>query len=155
MSSVNVYIYNLCPTYYRFLVNCGPQNPWTQDHLKAHVICPSYTDTALLKKDAEKASIEEIERVTKFKVMTPTKIGNTLDQVLDADENGSDWVVMHNLQIFQYPELNGTFLIPMILFVKFLSLFRPGLKRINGRYRAIGMLMISFLIFYTTLIMVF
>ena len=74
-----MFIYNFLSSYYRFFAACGPQNPWTQDRIKAYAICPSYTDTALQKKDSEKAPIEEIERITKFKVMTPTEIGNTFD----------------------------------------------------------------------------
>ena len=95
-----------CVTYYRLFTTCRPPNPWTQDHIKSHAMFPSYTDTALLKKDAGKASVEEIEMVKKFKVMTPTMIRNDFDQVLHTDENGTVWVVMANLPIFQYSVFN-------------------------------------------------
>ena len=87
--------------------------------------------------------------------MTPFDIGNGFDQTLDVDENGSAWVVFPDIPVFQYPEFNGSFLIPMVMFIKLISYFKPDLKRINGRYVALGFFMMLFLFFYIILAILF
>ena len=80
--------------------------------------------------------------------MTPFDIGNGFDQTLEVDENGSAWVVFPDIPVFQYPEFNGSFLIPMVMFIKLISFLKPDLKRINGRYAAIGLFLMMFFILY-------
>ena len=89
-----------------------------------------------------------IETNTKSRVMTPFDIGNGFDQALEEDENGSAWVVFPDLPIFQFPEFNGSLILPMILFLKLIAFLKPGLQRINGRYLAIGLFVAMFITLY-------
>ena len=68
--------------------------------------------------------------------MTPVDIGSGFNQALEEDENGSAWVIFPDVPIFQYPEFNGRFILPMILFAKLVSWFKPDWQRLNGRYVA-------------------
>ena len=87
--------------------------------------------------------------------MTPFDIGNGFDQVLEEDENGSAWVVFPDVPVFQYPEFNGTFLLPMIMLMRLIAMLKPDLRRVNGRYAAIALFMTLFFIFYIILAIVF
>ena len=96
-----------------------------------------------------------IEGLTKCRVMTPFDIGNGFDQTLEVDENGSAWVVFPDIPVFQYPEFNGSFLLPMVMFIKLISFLKPDLQRINGRYAASGLFLMVFFILYILLAIIF
>ena len=87
--------------------------------------------------------------------MTPIDIGNGFEQIMEEDENGSAWIVFPDVPVFQYPEFNGTLLLPMILFVKLISFLKPDLKRVNGRYVAIGLFGTIFLTLYIIMAILF
>jgi hypothetical protein len=87
--------------------------------------------------------------------MTPFDIGNGFDQTLEVDENGSAWVVFPDIPVFQYPEFNGSFLLPMVMFIKLISFLKPDLQRINGRYAASGLFLMGFFILYILLAIIF
>ena len=95
-----------------------------------------------------------IESATKSGVMTPFDIGNGFDQALEQDENGSAWIVFPDLPIFQYPEFNGSLILPMILFLKLISYLKPDLQRINGRYLAMGLLVTVLAILFIILVII-
>ena len=138
----------------RYFATCGPQTPWTQDKIKSYAICPFYTDTGLVREDTN-GDNSLIESFTKCRLMTPLDIGNGFDQILEEDENGSAWVVFPDLPVFQYPELNNLFLLPMVLFVKLIAFLKPDLQRVNGRYAATAMFIAMFLIIYIILALIF
>ena len=87
--------------------------------------------------------------------MTPLDIGNSFDQTLEADENGSAWIVFPDVPVFTYPDFNNSLLIPMILFVKLVAFFKPDWQRINGRYVAAALLMLMFLFLYILMAIIF
>lgn len=87
--------------------------------------------------------------------MTSFDIGNAFDQALEEDENGSAWVVFPDLPIFQYPEFNGSLILPMILFLKIVNFLKPGLQRINGRYLALGLFVTVFVMLFIILQIIF
>ena len=96
-----------------------------------------------------------IEKFSRNRMMTPLDIGNGFEQILEADDNGSAWVVFPDLPVFQYPELNNLFLLPMVLFVKLIAFLKPDLQRVNGRYAATAMFIAMFLIIYIILALIF
>ena len=138
----------------RFFATCGPQDSWSQDKIKAYALCPFYTDTGLLRADT-KGDNTIIESVTKNRVMTPADIGSGFNQALEEDENGSAWVIFPDVPIFQYPEFNGRFILPMILFSKLVSWLKPDWQRLNGRYVAAGIFLTMFILFYILLAIIF
>ena len=63
--------------------------------------------------------------------MTPADIGSGFNQALEEDENGSAWVIFPDVPIFQYPEFNGRFILPMILFSKLVSWLKPDWLKLS------------------------
>ena len=119
--------------------------PWQDDQIKAYALCPWFAATDLLK---ESTDISKLEKQTMLRVLTVEDVGNAFDQALDADDNGGVYVVFPDVPIIKYPELNQIFIVPVIAYAKFISLCRPGWKRINGIYAITFSIFIIFLLLY-------
>ena len=83
-----------------------------------------------------------------FRVLTVKDVGNAFEEALNADKNGGVYIVFPDIPIIEYPELNTTFILPLIAFARLASLCVPKLNRINGISVILLLLTITFFIFY-------
>ena len=79
--------------------------------------------------------------------MTCKEIGDAFDDILDADKNGSIWLILPDIPIIEVPDMNGAMLLPSALYSKVAGVLKPGVKHINAFYVLYVIIVLSFLVF--------
>ena len=103
----------------------------------------------------ETIEISKLEKKSRFRVLTVEDVGNALDQALEADQNGGVFIVFPDAPVIQFPEVNKLFIIPLIAWSKLIAWGRPEWKRVNGIYAIPCIILITFVIFYILLCLIF
>ena len=150
--NAGVLLQNSIVVWSRFYSNCGRPKPWEDDKIKAYALCPWFAETELVK---ETTTISKLEKKSFFRVLTVEEVGNAFEQSLDADDNGSVWIVFPDAPATKYPEMSKFFLLPIILYAKIVAMCRPEWRRINGLYGIPLLLLVVFCILYLFLCTIF
>ena len=80
--------------------------------------------------------------------MTVEDVGDALEEAIDADDNGSIFMVFPDSPIIKFPELNQLFLGPVIIYAKLVSLCFSQWKRVDGIYALFVTILFLLAVFY-------
>ena len=143
---------------YRSYSECGEPKPWEDDNIKVYALCPWFADTQLFNdskgvSETEKKSREKLSN--HFRMLTVEDVGDTLEESIDADNNGGIFMVFPDTPIIKFPELNKLFVGPAIIYAKLIALCFSQWKRFNGIY-ALPLTILSILVvFYVFVCFIF
>ena len=79
--------------------------------------------------------------------MTCKEIGDAFEDILDADKNGSIWLILPDIPIIEVPDMNGAMLFPSAFYSKVAGFLKPNMKHVNAFYVLYVIIVLSFLVF--------